>query len=58
MDLYIPTCLLDFYKGVGRLVLLELPSLRKEVTPAEEEGLARRFNDLGWDSPTLLANIV
>ena len=58
MDLFLPTCLLDFFKGIGRLVFLELPALREAVTPKENEGLARRFNDLGWDSPALLANIV
>lgn len=58
MDLYIPTCLLDFYIGIGKLAFLELPSLRKAVNPEEGSGLSRRFNDLGWDSPAFLVNAV
>lgn len=58
MDLYIPTCLLDFYKGIGKLAFLELPSLRESLQPAPNDGLSRRYNDLGWDSPAFLANAV
>ena len=58
MDLYIPTCLLDFYIGVGKLAFLELPGLRKAVNPEADSGLSRRFNDLGWDSPAFLVNAV
>ena len=58
MDLYIPTCLLNFYKGIGKLAFLRLPSLRETLQPDPDQGLSRRFNDLGWDSPEFLANAV
>jgi len=58
MDLYIPTCLLNFYIDIGKLAFLELPSMRSAVNPVPDDGLSRRFNDLGWDSPAFLANAV
>lgn len=58
MDLYIPTCLLNFYISIGKLALLELPSLREKFNPNRDDGLSKRFNDLGWDSPTFLSNAI
>lgn len=58
MDLFIPTCLLDFYIDIGKLAFLELPSLRAAINPVPKDGLSVRFNDLGWDSPTFLANAI
>lgn len=58
MDMYIPTCLLNFYKDIGKLVFLELPSVRAALNPKTDDGLSRRFDDLGWDSPVFLVNAV
>lgn len=58
MDLFIPSCLLNFYIGIGKLAFLELPSLRAKFNPIPNDGLSKRFNDLGWDSPTFLSNAI
>ena len=58
MDLYIPTWLLNFYIDIEKISFLELPTIRKSLNPVSNDGLSRRFNDYGWDSPAFLANVL